>query len=187
MTVSQPAGLSQPVVPDGLVCVRLFRDVPAGQELILQVREAAETCSAESNGTDTVTSATALSFLSAARIAPRPLSSIAYLPPMDSVPVEIVKLGMERWMQVRRSAAQVARPMHRDALDEALVDMQMEVEMQLSDGARTEIQQYQQARRQASREAAAAHNGHMEGERRCELLKVLLAAVADPTKRTQGV
>ena len=90
-------------------------------------------------------------------------------------------------MQLRRSTAEAARPLHRDALDDALADVQMELEAHLTDGARMEIRQYQQARRQESREAAAAHSGTKEGERRCGLLKALLTAMANPTNRSSSV
>ncbi len=181
---SHRIGLQQPVLPDGLAYVQLFRQVRAGQELVLCVRDALGSIDESVGSTSALPQ---LSFLSSARTAPRALTPIPYLPPIDCVPVEIVELGIQRWTMARRSAAEAARPLHRDALDDALADFQMELESHLSDGARNEIRQYQQARRQASRDVAAAHSSHMEGERRCELLKVLLNAVADPAKHTRGV
>lgn len=190
VTASRALGLKRPVLHDGLVYVQVMREVSAGDELVLRVMDAQhppEFFAEPSSCSNTTNHAQGLSTLNAARIAPRSLAPVSYLPSIDCVPVEIVELGIQRWQMARRSAAESGNPLHRDALDDALAGFQWELEAHSSDGARTEIIQYQQARRQQSRDVAAAHSSHMEGERRCELLKVLLSTITDPTKRTQGV
>jgi hypothetical protein len=128
-----------------------------------------------------------LSFLSTARIAPRSLESIALLPPLEYLPVDIVMMGVKQWMKTRRSAGELNQPLHRDALDDALADVQLELEEQLTDGARLDIRAYKKRRHVEARDKSAEYNSRMEGERRCELLQVLLTAVADPMKRSSGV
>lgn len=181
------------VLPDSLVYVQLTRDVRAGEELVLRIRDAMQSPDKRDeprksrNDAAAAAAASAVSFLSAARIAPRSLDPVALLPSIDCVPVEIVHLGIEQWMKTRQSKAEADKPLHRDALDDALADVQMELEAHLTDGARLEIWEYKKKHRREGRKSASEYSSRMEGERRCKLIQVLLTAIADPAKRTSGV
>jgi len=86
-----------------------------------------------------------------------------------ALPLEIIKLGVKAWLSKRQLPSE--QPLHRTALDNALVDLMWEfAENDLRDGDRLAIPEFKRARRSAARDVAAQRSSSMSGERACNLL-----------------
>jgi hypothetical protein len=119
-------------------------------------------------------------------VAPSPPPSLPIIPCLLSpncVPIEIVSLGLSTWSRIRKSSKE--NPQHRQAMDEALLDLVWELADHLDDGPKLEIREYKQAKRNESRTAAAKYFNQMLPERGCTLLQSILVKMLECNKETK--
>jgi len=64
-------------------------------------------------------------------------------------------------------------------MDDALAVFGWDLAEEMRDGALMQVPEFKRARRSESREAAAAHSGRMEGERRCTMLLNMLDRIEE--------
>jgi len=171
-------------LPNHLVYVELTREVAAGEELLLYrgpinwQRHQVSVQSPEPANLPSAAAASASSSSTSLSAAPPPSPRIPCLPSgLEHVPIELLSLGISSWMRTRLQSH--SQGGHRLALDEALAELAWELADQLTDGDRLALPEFKRARRSESRHVAAAHNVHMEAERRCTMLHNILRKLAE--------
>ena len=95
-----------------------------------------------------------------------PQAHLEYLPALPSVPLKLVRLGISAWSRLRQRES----ASERQAMDAALAEFGWDLAEEMRDSAIMKVPEFKRARRSESCEAAAAHSGRMEGERRCVML-----------------
>jgi hypothetical protein len=84
--------------------------------------------------------------------------------------LKLVRLGITAWARQRQRESTAER----EAMDDALAVFGWDLAETMHDGALMKVPEFKRARRSEAREAAAAHSGRMEGERRCTMLLNML-------------